>query len=139
MIVAAVHPDDLPTYWPMLVEGLDDMLKQHSLGRYTALDVFQLVSCGEFGLFTVIEGDQIQAALTCQILDGHEQILEVGMCWGVGAADWIEEIDQAFDIIGRQLGCSKIALNGRPGWRKYGKQLGYTLNSITLTRDIDHG
>lgn len=137
MIVAAIHPDDLPQYWPMIVDGLEAMLQEHSLGRYTALDVFELVNRGEFGLFAVVDEDKISAALVCQVLQGHEKILEIGMCWGVNAADWVEQVDHAFSIIGRQLGCTRIALNGRPGWRKLGQKLGYELNSITLTRSIE--
>lgn len=135
MKIVAVHPDQVGDWWPYAREGLDNLLERHTLQVWTEQDFIDKLQAGDWQLFIVASDDnKIQANLVCTI--AGSDVFEVGFCWGEGADQWTGEVFDTFAAIGRQLGCDKMALNGRPGWSKMAKKLGFSVNSVTFARPI---
>jgi hypothetical protein len=134
--IVAVSPDQVADWWPYARDGLDNMLDNHSLGIWTEQDFIERLQSGEWQLFIVFEGEQLLASLVCTIAQGRDKVFEVGFCWGEAAQAWTEQVYNSFAVIGRELGCDKMTLNGRPGWARMAKKLGFEVNSVTFARNI---
>jgi len=137
MNFSAISPIDVVDIWPEIAPGLEDLLDQHTLGRWTEPDVLEKLLAGEWQLFIVLDENQIIACLICSILEGHKKTLEIGLCWGADAQSWTGEVSAAFEQIAREMGCEQLALDGRPGWRNMAHKLGYKLDSVRYTRQIN--
>ncbi len=137
MNISAISKDQVLSIWAEIVPGLDNLLENYTLGRWTAPEVLQNLLEGEWQLFVITEDERIIACLVCSIMDGHKKTLEIGLCWGTSADAWSGEVSQAFDQLAREMDCEQLALDGRPGWRKIMRKHGFELNSVRYTRQVD--
>ena len=137
MNVCAISPDKVLDVWPEISGGLATVLDKHSIGRWSVAEVLENLQAGEWQLFLVADEGKIIASLICSILPGQRQTLEVGMCWGANASEWIGDVNTAFEQIARETGCDQVALDGRPGWRTWARKYGYELNSVRYVRKIN--
>jgi hypothetical protein len=135
MNIIAIHPDDLAAWWPRLSPGVERCLKW-GLGIQTERSLYERIGDGEFMLFAAMQDDEPLAAVVACIRQGDVKIFDVGYCWGTQVDEWIEPIYQAFETIGQQLGCEQMAFNGRPGWRKLARNMGFSINSMTYVKGI---
>ncbi|MGI9309107.1 MAG: hypothetical protein ACR2P6_07585 [Gammaproteobacteria bacterium] len=137
MNIAAIEPEYLVYWWPKCRPGLEEMLHCYSNGDYSEDDILERLTRGEWQLFLVLDDDDIIASLVCVLNDTPTgRVFEVGMCWGRDADHWTADIYEAFSRIGKDMGCSRMSLNGRPGWRKLARSLGFKINSVTFGRDL---
>lgn len=137
MNLAAIPPAGVRHFWREISPGLDNLLINHTLGRWSTADVLDNLEAGEWQLFLVSDGDQVIASIICNVMDGHKKTLELGLCWGQGVDEWSDEFSAAIDQIGAELGCDQLALDGRPGWRKIMRKHGFELNSVRYTRPLN--
>lgn len=137
MKLTAIPGDSLAKIWPEIAPGLAKLLEQHGTGRWTVPQVLENLQAEQWQLFIVWDESEIVACLICSIVEGERKTFEIGLCWGRGADDWAGDVNQAFEQVGREMGCDQLALDGRPGWRKIMRQLGYELKSVTYTRRIN--
>lgn len=137
MNFVAIPASQVKHVWAEISPGLDNLLANYTLGRWTAPEVLENIESGEWQLFLVLDGHYIIASIVCNVMDGHKKTLELGLCWGKGVDDWSDEVSEALDQIGRELGCTQLALDGRPGWRKIMNKHGYKLNSVRYTRQLN--
>ena len=136
MNFSAIHRSDVAELWPQISPGLANLLEQYTLGRWTVPDVLEHLQTGEWQLFIISEESDIVACLVCSILDGHKKTLEIGLCWGTDADSWTGEVSDAFDRIGREMGCDQLALEGRPGWRTIMRKYGFKQDAARYTRQL---
>ena len=137
MIFSAIKADDVVDLWPEIRVGLEDMLENHTVGRWTSNEVLTHLLTGEWQLFIVSDDRGIVASLVCNIVDGHTRTLEIGMCWGTGANDWSDEVNESLEQLAHELGCDQLALDGRPGWRNIMRKHDFELKSVTYVRRIN--
>lgn len=137
MNIAAIPAAGAHHFWPEISPGLENLLINHTLGRWTVADVLDNIEAGEWQLFLVSDGERIIASIVCNVMDGHKKTLELGLCWGTGVNEWSQDVSDALDQIGRELGCDQLALDGRPGWRNIMRKHGYELNSVRYTRQLN--
>jgi hypothetical protein len=135
MNIIAISPADLPHWWPRLREGADKCLKW-GMGLQTEASLYGGIEAGDFLLFVAMDGDEPVATVVGAIRQGDDLIFDVGYCWGTRVDDWIVEVYSAFELIGQQLGCKHMAFNGRPGWRKLARTMGFSINSMTYIKAI---
>ena len=139
MNFCAIPAKNVADFWPEISPGLENLLAQHTLGRWSSGDVLDFLLAGEWQLFIVSRDSDIVACLVCCILDGHKKTLEIGLCWGTDVDSWTDDVSQAFDRVAYEMGCKQLALDGRPGWRKIMRKFGFKLDSVRYTREISHG
>ena len=137
MNLSAIPPAAVRDFWPTISPGLENLLEQYTLGKWTAPEVLENLELGDWQLFVVSDEERIIACLVCSILEGHKKTLEIGLCWGRDADDWSADMGEVLDQIGREMDCDQLALNGRPGWRRIMRELGFTHQSSTYTRRIN--
>ena len=137
MNISAIAPGDVSKIWPEIRGGLANLLATHGTGKWTVGDVYENLELGDWQLFIVSDQGEVVASLVCSIQEGARKTLEIGLCWGRDAAEWTGDMCEAFDQVGRELGCDQMALDGRPGWRQVMRQLGFKHRSSTYTRPIN--
>ena len=118
--------------WQELSQGMDLALR-YNLGRVNGKEARRKVLAGEWMLFAVYEEGE---PVVCLLASVCGDLFEVGYCWGTRVGEWITDVYLMFEVIGKELGCSKIAFNGRQGWSKLAKQHGFRVNSIIYVKDI---
>ena len=137
MNFSAIPPNCVADLWPHISPGLEDLLENHTLGKWDADDVLANLQDNEWQLFIVSEDTEIVVCIVCSIMEGHKKTLELGLCWGKDADSWSDQVNQSMEQIGRELGCDQLALDGRPGWRNIMRKFGYELNSMRYVRPIN--
>lgn len=81
---------------------------------------------------------QALAALRSQeTLDGRE-LLIMGVV-GESADDWLLPLADTFDQLAAAAQCGSIALEGRPGWQKRLRGIGYKLHQVTMRKQVRGG
>ena len=132
MKMVAISPNCIDKAWPELSTGIDEVLKLGLIGL-TEQDVFENVRDGQWLMFTVFDEGQPVVSLVAVI---RGKLFDVGLCWGSRVNEWIKDVHQMFEVVGRELGCEMIAFNGRPGWRKLAKERGFKVKTVTYMKDI---
>ena len=127
--------DEFFRFWPQLEVMLDSV--PHTWRRWTkehicqtiANDMMQIWGIGEppkatLIIMTTVNVFPAMRVLTTVWAGGH---MEDGM---------IELVDSTFEGYARINNCAEMEVRGRPGWEKVGKELGYTKDSVVLTRPV---
>lgn len=110
----------------------------HSKGRQSLPDVVDDCEKGEKQLWVVREGEaQVVGTLVTEIRKHPEmQVCSVILLGGVGFDQW-KYLAETLEIWARDIGCTKMDLQGRPGWiRKFN---GWKLIGVFLEKDLVHG
>lgn len=135
MNICAIHPKDMDGIWPRIVGGLENLLWKRD-GSHTLDETRDNLDSGEWMLFCAYEDQQIFASFVCRIRRGTYSIFEIGMCWGEKMDEWLIMACAAFEKIARDYDCTKLAINGRPGWVKRGKAFGFTISAVTIIKEV---
>jgi hypothetical protein len=73
-------------------------------------------------LWAVMDGGECIAAATTWLGDGYAEVKLVG---GRDYRRWLAELDQRIGACAREAGATRLQANGRAGWRKALKALGW--------------
>lgn len=134
--MAAISPDQVASVWPTLNTGMDKMLK-YSLHLHNADSIRERCMSGDWLLFCMYQGPEPVVSIVADIRQGDGcRVFEVGFCWGSRIDEWIDEVYQSFERVARECGCGAIAFNGRPGWRKLGRQFGFEMKTMIFTKEL---
>lgn len=137
MMLIAVSPAALPGCWDELRKGVDKVLK-FSLGLASEQGIYDKVLAGDWLMFSVYEDGTPVVTLVTEIRGRNDgtRLLDVYFCWGGQVDDWIDLVNEAFERIARETGCDHIAFNGRAGWSRMAKRLGYEVNSMIFKKAV---
>ncbi len=72
-----------------------------------------------------------------ETLDGRE-LLIMGLV-GESAGDWLMALADTFDKVAAEAQCGSIVLEGRPGWQKRLRGIGYKLHQVTMRKQVRAG
>lgn len=76
-----------------------------------------------------------EAAITAEKATyGGATVLQV--TWAVGDADEIVSLAPGIEAMARLLGCSEVLVEGRRGWERSLKPMGYEFFSVTLRKAV---
>ena len=136
MNICAIPRGCVYDIWPQVEPGLQDLLDNHTLGAWTVEEIRDKCATGEWLLVVVSDDGEIIANLVCNINEGENRLFEIGLCWGTAADAWSGDIIAACDQVGREMGCDRLTVDGRPGWRNIMRREGFTVKSVRYMRDI---
>lgn len=135
-MISAIAPGEITRLWPLYSDGIENCLEK-GVGKWTAADVLEMAESGAWLIFVVHEGDQVRATIVANIESGKDRILEVGMAWGEGLAEWTLEVHDCMMKVARELNCKTVTVTGRRGWAKHLQQYGFKEKMITMARSVN--
>lgn len=129
------HNSQLNYIWGPVEELLQKALDRSRQG-YSIKEVRQMLEKRELLLHVVYDNNKICMVFTTQILGVREgKSLAVIHLAGGGDKDWKQTFNY-LSHLGRLNGCTNIALNGRRGWTRRLKHLGFKEQSVIVAADI---
>lgn len=116
-----------------MVDGLKALLDKGT-HPYTPDQVHDWIIEGSWVTFARYDGNETLAYFVCRI---KPPVFEVGLCWGTGMNEWLDDTLETFELIARQSGCNKLSVVGRPGWSKIGRSRGFHPKALTIVKELE--
>jgi hypothetical protein len=117
--------------WPALELGGSD---------YTAEELADDLLSGDVLLIRVWADKEFRALAAARVrptLSGGELFI-MGLV-GEGSDEWLLPLSETFDKLAAEAQCVSIALEGRPGWAKRLRGIGYKLHQVTMRKTVRKG
>ncbi len=117
--------------WPALELGGSD---------YTAAELGEDLLSGNVLLVRVWVNKEFKGLAAARVrptLEGRELYI-MGLV-GEGSDDWLLPLSDTFDQLAEEAECVAVVLEGRPGWSKKLRGLGYSLHQITMRKGLKDG
>jgi hypothetical protein len=127
-----VAHEDAEKYWQWLWPALE-------LGGsdYTAAELATDLLSGDVLLVRVWADQEFTALACCRVrptLDGKELFI-MGLV-GEKSDEWLLPLSDTFDKLASEAGCVAVVLEGRPGWSKKLRGLGYTMHQVVMRKPV---
>jgi hypothetical protein len=114
--------------WPALQLGGSD---------YTAEELGEDLLSGDVLLVRVWSDKEFKGLAAARIrpaLEGRELFI-MGLV-GSELEEWMLPLSEAFDELAKEAECVAIVLEGRPGWSKLLRSVGYSPHQITMRKGL---
>ena len=133
-----ITPKNLGTYWELMKPGIERALLENN--SYKSWDIesvydqlhnaqafgFYLRESGVSGVYTLVE-HPLRNLIYVYWAGQHPD--------NKATPDW-EEVDAYLVAIAKTVGASSILIEGRKGWVKKLDHLGYSLETVNLTKEV---
>lgn len=133
-----ITPKNLEQYWPLMEPGLSRALLESNSSKSWDIESVrgQLEEAAAFGFYIKESG-----------LSGVYGLIEhplrnlVYVYWAGQHPDFhntpdYEELDAYLQAVARTVGASSILIEGRKGWERKLKGLGYSLETVNLLKEV---
>ena len=114
--------------WPALELGGSD---------YTAAELGDDLLSGEVLLIRVWVDKEFKGLAAARVrptLEGGELYI-MGLV-GEGSDEWLLPLSETFDKLAAEAQCVAVVLEGRPGWSKKLRGLGYSLHQVVMRKTV---
>lgn len=103
----------------------------------TPQDVKSRCEAGDYALWLILAENSIKAALIVSV-ENHPRcnIATIHYCAGSNIEHWMAYLHDYLTERGRNAGCRYIKIEGRDGWGRMLKSLGFKKTSETFTKEI---
>ena len=104
---------------------------------YTPREFQDDLASGEVLLFRVWEGDEVKAVFLSRLQNtfrGKE--LYALAAAGSDAKEWVGAMMDTLAQVARETHCEAVVLDGRRGWEKMMKRLGYRVFQVRMRKEI---
>lgn len=114
-------------YWPYLQLAIDD-----SEGRIDPEAVWKEIAESRAAVFVVTDDNRnLKCAATFTVHDNaHVRWGEIELCGGEGVEDWLKIGIAAIERYATYVGCEYVLLEGRKGWERSLRKLGFETRRI---------
>ena len=126
---------DYEKYWQWLWPALEVGGEQ-----YTAAELGEELLSGDVLLIRVWRDKEFKALAAARVrpsLEGGELYI-MGLV-GEGSDEWLLPLSETFDKLAAEAQCATIAIEGRPGWSKRLRGIGYKLHQVTMRKSVRKG
>jgi len=79
----------------------------------------------------------LAAARVREVIEGRELYI-MGLV-GEESDKWLLPLSETFDELAKEAECVAVVLEGRPGWSKRLRGLGYSLHQVTMRKGLSDG
>ena len=124
------------TAWDSYADKLQEVIDRVDDGHDTDA-ILAVIKTGAMQLWD-IDGGRGVCVTEVQEFPRYRQLL-VLMVAGTASADWLPAGQRALEAFARDEDCARMALIGRPGWRKACEDLGYGRHMVFMQKELSDG
>jgi hypothetical protein len=123
--LAAISRENVDAVWSKCLPHIREALK-HEAGELTESVVYSRCVEGDFILLIVVDGDEIIAVQTVEIVQTPaRRIMGLVTTGGIRIEEWQDLLVDALDGMAQEAECDVIHTRGRLGWLRKLKRNGY--------------
>jgi hypothetical protein len=135
--VHLIRPDSIPQIWeklePFLQKAADTAIEYD-----TASDFYHNLVTGFSGLFVVVDGTETLGVIVFQRM----HFPTINVCHVIALAGekigiWQDEGNSAVYNWAATNDCQLIRAFGRPGWKKFYKEQGWSMDKVIYTKPVE--
>jgi hypothetical protein len=127
--------DVIEGWWPMVAPLLSKAWDTTQIGALMSLsDVRDKLESGVYHCF--ISSDKSYSGVFSIAQSPKCRYLKFFLSGGQEPSDGWEAVDKFLREVSQVFGCSRIYLEGRVGWKRKVEPLGYTVDSLLMTKEV---
>ena len=135
--ISMVPPQYVAQCWPK-IEGYIEKAAEYTYGRFTAGNIYDLVSEGEYQLWIAFEGQDIKSAVVTNVTTyPQRKLLCMQFCGGEDLSSWVKPMLATLRSFAKDVGCDGIESTARPGWAKIFQNDGFAAHWVTFELPLD--
>lgn len=110
-------------------------------GRYSIEDIRRFLDDRIIALWVAMtEDNEIKAAITTRVFEyPNSRALEMDWIGGEEMETWLPQFQERLEEYGKSMGCDFMAGQGRRGWTKPLKELGWELENVSFRKELTDG
>ena len=118
---------------PVLQRAVDD-----ADGRWSTEELLNDVADGRLMVWIVSRETKVLGVFTTRVIESRVRWVMVEDLAGDDLHEWIYEAHHALDVWAREMGATQIVLEGRKGWERVLRPLGYESTRIQAVRRLEN-
>lgn len=135
--IAIPKPSMLLECWSA-VSPYIKMAIDESHGELSMDAIIEGIEKGEILIATVFDDTKLIAVCSYQqfTFDSGKRVIQILGAGGSEVDSWFEQIDGIANELAKAYNCTEIYINGRKGWERKMKHLGYTHAHTIISREV---
>lgn len=122
--------------WSQMRDYLELAALEHP-SCYDMVELRAMVERGELLSVCAFDGCGLKAAALCEQIEMRDgKTLHVRLLGGDDMQMWLDDMQEALQLVARGYGCRWISLTGRQGWRKVLGRLGWNPVAIQMRCEV---
>jgi|TARA_E500000178_G_C16732991_1_gene622437 hypothetical protein len=139
MIVTIVPQEAVDFMWPKCIESLTPAV-QTADKMLGIQDVYLGIKMGYYGLWVVMEEEEVIASFTTRFLDFPKRKgMAMDFMGGTRMKEWLPKVDKVLMDYALENGCSHFEAYGRRAWGKWLGELGWEPDHICYKKELKDG
>lgn len=110
---------------------------EYSDGRWTEDELLEDVEAGRLMVWTITKQDRVVGVFTTRVMKGKVLWVLVEDLAGENMQEWLWDGHRALETWARELGAEQIVLEGRNGWGRALRSLGYETRRIQAVKRLE--
>ncbi len=132
-VIRRVDANEAVARWSDFEPHVRRVLERLDSGQYPD-DVLTAIQFGGMHLWDILDGTGV-CVTELQAYSRYRQLL-VYLVAGGNARDWIAEGQQQLEAFAKSQNCKYMWFQGRPGWERYCKRLGYSDKLVMMRKAL---
>ena len=136
MKVSLVPSSLINTCWDE-IEGYVAKACKYTYGRYTPLDIKEMVEDEYFQLWVAFDGKIYGVVITQFMVYPRSKYLGMLFCGGMNFSKWGDDMIAILRKFAKDMECDGIEATGRSGWSKLLKKNGHIARWVTFELPLE--
>lgn len=134
--VNLISPPHIPDIWKVIEPFLERAI-HHAPEHESAAEFYQPLMTGVFGLFVITNGKEfLGVAVIQRLLYPYINICLLKLVAGDKMHEWLPYLEDAVYNWAAVNDCQLVRIQGRPGWKKFYKEYGYSLDKVIFSKPV---
>jgi hypothetical protein len=136
MIIHGVQPLEAKEWWGTVDGWLQEAIDQDPFKSLGIDDIHSAVEKQEMQLWVVLTPTPKAAVITQIANYPKSKTLAVVLCGGIELSTWIGSLVDVLRRFAKHHDCQSVACNGRKGWVRVLKDLGWREVAVTVALEV---